>query len=66
MTLVVEEQLAPAKTRQQASKLNSLESPHKKQKVVSSKKDAGKTKSPTQPPRKGAKARRRGRPPSRY
>jgi hypothetical protein len=51
MTLVVEEQLAPAKTRQQASKLNSLESPLKKQKVVSSKKDAGKTKSSTQPPR---------------
>jgi hypothetical protein len=64
-TLVVEEQLAAAKTRRQASKSNGLGSPLKKQKVVSPKKDAGKRKSPTQPQRKGAIARRRGRPSTR-
>jgi hypothetical protein len=50
-TLVVEEQVAAAKTRRQAVKSNGLGSPLKKQKVVSPKKDAGKRKSPTQPQR---------------
>jgi hypothetical protein len=64
-TLVVEEQVAAAKTRRQAVKSNGLGSPLKKQKVVSPKKDAGKRKSPTKPQRKGAIARRRGRPSTR-